>query len=106
MNSDGSEMISRVKRIYLRENKKENLFEFRLFQRRPSDGINFRKEKEKTYYETKPRTYFLLCRKQMPFSKYKWQFSSISHINGLSFWKSKCGLGYMDLFGIQTAAEF
>lgn len=45
MNSDGSEMISRVKRIYLRENKKENLFEFRLFQRRPSDGINFRKEK-------------------------------------------------------------
>lgn len=44
MNSDGSEMISRVKRIYLRENKKENLFEFRLFQRRPSDGINATKE--------------------------------------------------------------
>jgi len=64
MNSDGSEMISRVKRIYLRENKKENLFEFRLFQRRPSDGINFRKEKEKTYYGTKSRTYFLLYKQK------------------------------------------
>lgn len=47
MNSDGSEMISRVKRIYLRENKKENLFEFRLFQRRPSDGMNAAKERVK-----------------------------------------------------------
>lgn len=47
MNSDPSEMISRVKRIYLKENKKENLFEFRLFQRRPSDGIKNRKGGEK-----------------------------------------------------------
>ena len=50
-------MISRVKRIYLRENKKENLFKFRLFQRRPSDGINFRKEKSQNGIKKFPAYY-------------------------------------------------
>lgn len=97
-------MIARVKRIYLRENKKrksfripslsETAFRWNKFLEKTRKKIIVEKNKELTFYYVEDN-----CPSQN-------MNGNLALFPPLGFWKSKCGLGYMDLFGIQTAAEF